>query len=166
MMHSGQERLHALNIEFIHINVCIGYMQDIFILMLLSHAQLPLDRRIALLRAVNKIIMIQNDLFARHRIRDGEEYANEISEHNISTDEHVESKKTMGSRDSSSINDLDSSSILSAAELSTRSVASSAQTKTTRITSKSAYSRDAQETTCPFADLSKGAGTTTNIWAN
>lgn len=74
MMHAGQERLHPLNIEFIHMNACVGYMQDIFVEALLSHPQLSLRRKIALVRAVNKILWIQNDLFAKWRVRDGEEY--------------------------------------------------------------------------------------------
>ena len=165
MMHSGQERLHSLNIEFIHINACIGFIQDIFIEALMSHPQLSLRRKIALVRAVNKIIMIQNDLFARHRIRDGEEYADEMSEYSFSREGWVNGKKILGSSDASSVDD-DSASIVSTTTPSTHSAAPSAQTDHTTNTNQSAYSVDPQGSICPFAALAKNAGTSTKIWAN
>lgn len=78
-MHSGQERLHELNIEYVHVGACLGYIQDVFTEALMSHPQLSIQRKTALLRAVNKIIWIQNDLFAKWRVRDGEEFAEEMS---------------------------------------------------------------------------------------
>jgi hypothetical protein len=172
-MHSGQERLHSLNIEFIHINVCIAYIQDIFIEALMSHPQLSLRRKIALIRAINKIIMIQNDLFARHRIRDGEEYADEMSEYSFSTEGWVNGKKILGSSDGSS--EDDGASFVSTAAPSTHSVAPSTQTShtehslnttDTKHPNRSAYSVNVETSACPFADLAKNAGTSTKIWAN
>lgn len=172
-MHGGQERLHSLNIEFIHINVCIAYIQDIFIEALMSHPQLSLRRKIALIRAINKIIMIQNDLFARHRIRDGEEFADEMSEYSFSTEGWVNGKKILGNSDGSS--EDDGASFVSNVAPSTHSAAPSTQTShteqslnttNTSHTNRSASSVNAEASACPFADLAKNAGTSTKIWAN
>jgi hypothetical protein len=162
MMHSGQERLHSLNIEYIHINACIAFIQDIFIEALMSHPQLSLRRKIALVRAVNKIIMIQNDLFARHRVRDGEEFADEMSEYSFSREGWVNGQKILGSSDGSTVNEDDGASFVSTAAPSTHTKQSSDATST----NQSAYGVNLQESICPFADLAKNAGTSTKIWAN
>jgi len=164
-MHSGQERLHTLNIEFIHINACIGYIQDIFIEALMSHPQLSLRRKIALVRAVNKIIMIQNDLFARHRVRDGEEHSDEMSEYSFSQERRVNGKEVVGSSDGSSVG-------ASVVAPSTHGAAPwmktthTTQSSHTMSMNQSTYSANLQESICPFADLAKNAGTSTKIWAN
>lgn len=157
MMHAGQERLHPLNIEFIHINACIGFMQDIFNEALLSHPQLSLRRKIALTRAVNKILWIQNDLFAKWRVRDGEEYADEMSVYSFGSGKegYIGDKKILGS-DSSSSTDDDAASIIS-------SIAPSTHTAQTIQTS---HTNTSNMSVCPFADLARGSATETKIWAN
>lgn len=174
-MHSGQERLHSLNIEYIHINACIAFIQDIFIETLMSHPQLSLRRKIALVRAVNKIIMVQNDLFARHRVRDGEEFADEMSEYGFSREGWVNGQKILGSSDGRSVDEDDGASFVSTAAPSTHTTQSAApstqtdhttQSGHTTSTNQSAYGVNPQESICPFADLAKNAGTSTKIWAN
>ncbi|KAF3394570.1 hypothetical protein F1880_005133 [Penicillium rolfsii] len=157
MMHSGQERAHPLNIEFIHMNACVGYMQDIFVEALLSHPQLSLRRKIALVRAVNKILWIQNDLFAKWRVRDGEEYADEMSVYSFGSGKegYIGDKKILGS-DSSSSTDDDSASIIS-------SIAPSTHTTQTIPTTQANTSRPSA---CPFADFAQNASTETKIWAS
>lgn len=149
MMHCGQERLYKLNIEYIHIGACLGFIQDIFTEALMSHPQLSLRRKTALLRAINKIIWIQNDLFAKWRIRDGEEFADEMSEVNIDDKEgYLGDKKILGEGSTSgSSTDDDRSSIQSDA---TRSIAQSAAPSSASV--------------CPFSGVSQ-SGTETKIWA-
>lgn len=159
-MHSGQERMHSLNIEFIHINACMGYIQDIFIEALMSHPQLQWRRKIALLRAINKVMMIQLDLFAKWRVRDGEEFAEEMSTHSFGSREgYVGDKKVLGS-DGCSLDEDQASIAESVARSASVDTMHSAQSTTTinRATS--------QRSACPFASLGKGAGTETKIWAN
>lgn len=148
MMHCGQERLHKLNVEYIHIGACLGYIQDIFIEALMSHPRLSLQRKIALLRAINKIVWIQNDLFAKWRIRDGEEFADEMSEVIIDDREgYLGDKKILGDGSTSgSSTDDDRSSFKSSIAPSGHSIAPSP--------------------VCPFTGASKGdSGTETKIWA-
>lgn len=162
-MHSGQERMHALNIEYIHISVCMGYIQDIFMEALLSHPHLSLRRKIALVRAVNKILWIQNDLFAKWRVRDGEEYADEMSVYSFGSREgYVGDKKILGSSPGSSEDD-DRSSIASGAPSTAHSVAPS--TNTTETT-RTAQSGSTKASACPFAEFSKAQSMETKIWAN
>ncbi|PKY04287.1 hypothetical protein P168DRAFT_297184 [Aspergillus campestris IBT 28561] len=148
-MHSGQARMHPLNIEYIHIGALLGFITDIFIEAIMSHPQLSLPRKVALVRAFNKVIWIQNDLFAKWRVRDGEEYADEMSE--IITDDkegYIGEKKVLGDSSSSSASstDGDNCSIASSTAPSAHSTAASA---------KSA---------CPFSEMNKSMSET-KIWA-
>lgn len=148
MMHSGQERLHELNIEYVHIGACLGYIQDVFTEALMSHPQLSLRRKIALLRAVNKIIWIQNDLFAKWRVRDGEEFADEMSEVILSDKEgYLGEKKILG----------DGSTSRSSTDDDRSSVQNDSRSFTAHPTAASA-------SVCPFTGVSHG-GTETKIWA-
>ncbi|PWY72371.1 hypothetical protein BO70DRAFT_298025 [Aspergillus heteromorphus CBS 117.55] len=147
MMHTAQERLYSLNIEYIHIGACLGFIQDIFTEALMSHPHLSLPRKTALVRAISKIIWIQNDLFAKWRIRDGEEYADEMSEINVDElkEGYLGEKKILGdsSGGSGSSSDDDRSSIHSHSSAAVPPTTTSA---------------------CPFADLAKPASET-KIWA-
>ncbi|KAJ5085869.1 hypothetical protein N7532_010640 [Penicillium argentinense] len=167
LMHCGQERMAPLNIEYVHINACMGYIQDIFIEALMSHPHLSLRRKIALVRAVNKILWIQNDLFAKWRVRDGEEYADEMSIYSFGSREgYLGDKKILGSSSGSSDDD-DRSSITSVAP-STQSAAPSTNTTDTTHTAQttqSARSGPTKSSACPFAEFSKAQSMETKIWA-
>lgn len=75
MMHVGLGRAHPLHIEYIHLGVCLAFIQDIMTEAILSHPKLSLARKTALIKALGKIIWIQNDLFAKWHLRDGVEFA-------------------------------------------------------------------------------------------
>ncbi|TVY25112.1 hypothetical protein LHYA1_G005967 [Lachnellula hyalina] len=78
MMHVGLGRAHPLHVEYIHLGVCLSFIQDILTEAILSHPRLHLSRKIALVKALGKVIWIQNDLFAKWQMRDGAEFtANE-----------------------------------------------------------------------------------------
>lgn len=74
MMHVGQGRKHPLHIEFIHMGALLGYVSDILIEAIMSHPKLTLKDKTAVVRAVNKLLWIQNDLFAKWYVRDGDEF--------------------------------------------------------------------------------------------
>ncbi|KAF7592771.1 hypothetical protein BBP40_012529 [Aspergillus hancockii] len=153
MMHTAQERMHPLNIEYIHMGACLGFIQDIFTEALMSHPRLPLPKKTALVRAIGKIIWIQNDLIAKWRIRDGEEYAEEMSQMTLDEREgFLGDKKILGdnSSTSASSSDDDRSSIASNPSIAP-SVAPSGVSA------------------CPFADMvvnsSSASVSETKIWA-
>ncbi|PYH40224.1 protoglobin family protein [Aspergillus saccharolyticus JOP 1030-1] len=76
-MHVGKDRMLAFHVEYIHIGACLGYIQDIILEAVFGHPQLTLAFKMALVKALNKVIWIQNDLFARWQVRDGEEFRDE-----------------------------------------------------------------------------------------
>ncbi|KAJ5795391.1 uncharacterized protein N7518_003931 [Penicillium psychrosexuale] len=165
MMHSGQVRRTPLNIEYIHLGVCLGYIQDIWIEAMLSHPHLSLRRKIALVRAVNKILWIQNDLFARYHSSDGEEFADEMSMFNYTEDQegYLGEKRILGSSSGSSTED-DRSSISSGVAPSIDGVAPSIHSVAPSIQSASTAPKGSA---CPFAEMAKSSNSTeTKIWAN
>ncbi|KAL4815195.1 Protoglobin-domain-containing protein [Aspergillus spinulosporus] len=140
LMHTAQERIHPLNIEYIHMGACLGYIQDLFTEALLSHPTLSIARKTAMIRAISKIIWIQNDLIARWRMRDGEEFADEMSEYLIDDKEgYLGDKKILGDSSSS------------------RSSSRSMEDDRVSIAPSVASA-------CPFADLAQPV-TQTKIWA-
>lgn len=74
MMHTGLGRTHPLHIEYIHIGAALAVIQDILNEAILSHPRLPLQRKVAITKALNKVIWIQNDLFTKWYVHDGEEF--------------------------------------------------------------------------------------------
>jgi hypothetical protein len=139
-MHTAQERIHPLNIEYIHMGACLGYIQDLFTEALLSHPTLSIARKTAMIRAISKIIWIQNDLIARWRMRDGEEFADEMSEYLIDDKEgYLGDKKILGDNSSSS--------------------SSSRSMEDDRVSIAPSVA-----SACPFADLAQPI-TQTKIWA-
>lgn len=74
MMHTGLGRTHPLHIEYVHIGAALAVIQDVLNEAILSHPRLALPRKIAILKALNKVIWIQNDLFTKWYVHDGEEY--------------------------------------------------------------------------------------------
>lgn len=142
-MHTAQERMHPLNIEYIHMGACLGYIQDLFTEALLSHPTLTISRKTAMIRAISKIIWIQNDLISRWRMRDGEEYADEMSEYITNDKEgYLGDKKILG----------DSSS-----------TASSRSGEDDRGSTRSGFAPSVASA-CPFADTVHSSSQT-KIWA-
>ncbi|KAM0322518.1 hypothetical protein ACHAQA_009364 [Verticillium albo-atrum] len=76
MMHVGLGRQHPLHVEYVHLGVCLSFIQDIMTEAILSHPRLHLQRKIALVKALGKVIWIQNDLMAKWHVRDGDEFRN------------------------------------------------------------------------------------------
>ncbi|KAJ5246107.1 hypothetical protein N7468_001090 [Penicillium chermesinum] len=164
-MHSGQERLHPLNVEYIHLSACLGYICDMFIEAVFSHPQLSLRKKIALMRALNKVIWIQNDLFAKWRCRDGEEFDDEMSISSFGSKDIYAGLETLVN---SPIED-DRASIASSVAPSMRSAAPSthtAQPPHTTHTKHTTYTAPPQNLVCPFASMTTGSSTETKIWAD
>jgi len=72
LMHTGEPgftyrtKRPGLRVEYIHCAILLGYVEDILIDAVTNHPDVDLPTKVAVLRAVNKILWIQNDLFARH----------------------------------------------------------------------------------------------------
>lgn len=103
MMHVGQGREHSLHIEYIHIGACLSFIQDTFTEAILSHPRMQLHRKIALVKALGKVIWIQNDLFAKWYVRDGQEYADDCIKVKIEQEGYLHGKKIVNDSDDSSV---------------------------------------------------------------
>ncbi|KAK5991551.1 hypothetical protein PT974_09835 [Cladobotryum mycophilum] len=97
MMHVGLGRNHPLHIEYVHLGVCLGFIQDIMTQAILSHPRLPMPRKIALVTALNKVIWVQNDLMAKWHVKDGAEFAPKDSEEvEVEREGYLHGKKILG----------------------------------------------------------------------
>jgi hypothetical protein len=95
MMHVGQGRVHPLHVEYVHIGVTLSFIQDVFIEAVLSHPKLKMERKIALVKALSKVIWIQNDLFAKWYVRDGDEFEEEKLVPEIEPEGYLHGKKIL-----------------------------------------------------------------------
>ncbi|KAF2491140.1 hypothetical protein BU16DRAFT_530699 [Lophium mytilinum] len=95
MMHVGRGRTHPLHIEYVHIGVTLSFIQDVLTEALLSHPRLQMSRKIALVKALGKVIWIQNDLFAKWYVRDGDEFADDMHAPEVEKEGYLHGKKVI-----------------------------------------------------------------------
>jgi hypothetical protein len=99
MMHVGLGRAHPLHVEYIHLGACLSFIQDILTEAILCHPRLHLQRKIALVKAIGKVIWIQNDLMAKWHVKDGEEFIQENAEILIEKEGYLHGKKMLDEED-------------------------------------------------------------------
>lgn len=74
LMHTGvagfahRAKKPALRVELIHCSILLGFVEDILVDAVITHPDLDIPTKNAVARAANKLIWIQNDLFARHYV--------------------------------------------------------------------------------------------------
>lgn len=95
MMHVGLGRAHPLHVEYIHLGVCLAFIQDILSEAILSHPRLSLQRKIALVKAIGKVIWIQNDLMAKWHVKDGDEFDEDKEEAVVEEEGYLHGKKVV-----------------------------------------------------------------------
>jgi hypothetical protein len=95
MMHVGLGRAHPLHVEYIHLGMTLAFIQDIMTEAILSHPRLPLQRKIAIVKALGKVIWIQNDLLAKWHVRDGDEFKNSDEEVIIEQEGYLHGRKIL-----------------------------------------------------------------------
>ncbi|CAK1367740.1 hypothetical protein CB0940_11498 [Cercospora beticola] len=78
LMHVGRGRRNPLHVDYIFLGACLGYIQDSMVEAILYHPTLSMRRKIAIVKAVGKIIWIQNDLLAKWHTVEGAEYAEQL----------------------------------------------------------------------------------------
>lgn len=94
-MHVGLGRAHPLHVEYIHLGVCLSFIQDILTEAILSHPRLHLQRKVALVKAIGKVIWIQNDLMAKWHVKDGAEFLKEGAEVVVEKEGYLHGKKML-----------------------------------------------------------------------
>ncbi|KAK3392912.1 Protoglobin-domain-containing protein [Podospora didyma] len=95
MMHTGIGRQYPLHIEYVHIGACLAVIQDILTEAILSHPRLPLARKVAIVKALGKVIWIQNDLFTKWYVHDGEEFTDGMDFGEIEKEGWLHGKKVL-----------------------------------------------------------------------
>jgi len=74
IMHTGKpgfkhrEKRPDLRVEYIHMGALLGYVVDIVVGAVMEMSEIDNGMKSRVIRALNKVIWIQNDLFARHYI--------------------------------------------------------------------------------------------------
>jgi hypothetical protein len=99
MMHVGRGREHPLHVEYVHIGACLSFIQDTLAEALLCHPRLRMDKKIALVKALGKVIWIQNDLFAKWYVRDGDEFADDMEAPEVEREGYLHGKKMLDELD-------------------------------------------------------------------
>ncbi|PWY88207.1 hypothetical protein BO70DRAFT_427032 [Aspergillus heteromorphus CBS 117.55] len=149
-MHDGKDRMLSFDVEYIHIGACLGFVQDVIIEAVMGLDVVSFPFRLALVRALGKVIWIQNDLFARWRVRDGQEFDDEIEAAHHDPETELKPKTTKPAPkdrdDSSSIKTTWSAQTEPASLFSNMQSVETASTRTT-IPANSA----SQVSVCPFA---------------
>ena len=59
-----------LRVEYMQLGLLLGFLEDVFVATVIGMEELELGTRIEAVRAWNKVIWIQNDLFARRYVVD------------------------------------------------------------------------------------------------
>jgi len=77
IMHTGKpgfkhrEKRHDLKVDYIHMGALLGYVIDIVVGAVMGMDVIDTEMKCKVIKAFNKVVWIQNDLFARHYISDG-----------------------------------------------------------------------------------------------
>lgn len=110
-MHVGAGRKNPLHVDYIFLGVCLGYIQDAFMEAILSHPRLELRRKISIVKAISKVIWIQNDLLAKWHVNDSAEYEEEEVELDDRGEEgegYLHGKKILGTVEGSDTSSMSS----------------------------------------------------------
>ncbi|KAJ9138291.1 Globin-like protein [Coniochaeta hoffmannii] len=99
MMHVGLGRTHPLHVEYVHIGMALGVIQDILTEAILSHPKLRLERKVAIVKALGKVVWIQNDLFAKWYVNDGEEFTDGMDYGEIEKEGWLHGRKVLREED-------------------------------------------------------------------
>lgn len=73
-MHTGHFRCQALEIDTIHLNLLMGYVQNTLSEAIITSETIPMNKKAPLVKAWNKLLWIQTDLMAKWHSKDGEQY--------------------------------------------------------------------------------------------
>jgi hypothetical protein len=106
MMHVGRGRAHPLHVEYIHVGATLAFVQDVLVEAILEHPRLAMHRKIALVKALGKVVWIQNDLFAKWYVRDGEEYQEDRLVPEVEAEGWLHGKKVLGGDGASESDDV------------------------------------------------------------
>lgn len=150
LMHVGLGRRNPLHVDYIFLGACLGYIQDSMTEAILSHPTLDLTRKIAIVKAIGKVIWIQNDLLAKWHVSDGDEFeslqtAEEIEAEAKDPEGYLHGKRILGDKERGNSGD----------EASIRS-SSSGKTSLGRNVEDVEPRPSMDQSRCPFSGMMSG----------
>ena len=154
LMHVGKGRKHPLHVDYIFLGACLGYIQDAMTEAILSHPRIELTQKIAIVKAIGKVIWIQNDLMAKWHLEDGKEFEDDVDEEEVEAEAaepegYIHGKRMLGSNGS----DDDTSITERASSISS----GRSEKSTTSLGRTKDQIRQADEMSkCPFSGMSSG----------
>lgn len=90
MMHTGRIRRDPLHVDYVFLGALLGFIQEAMFEAILTHKQLDITKKIAVVKALGKVIWIQNDLLERWHNADGAEYTDDTTGKQTTSDEDPE----------------------------------------------------------------------------
>lgn len=73
MMHCRSTTKRGLHVDYVHLGMAMGFVQDVLFEEIILHSRLKTERKAALIKAIGKVLWIQNDLFARWHLQRDED---------------------------------------------------------------------------------------------
>ena len=76
MAHTGQagfahrKRKAGLRVEYLHLGLLLAFVEDLVVGAVMGMEEVALEQRVEVVKAWNKVLWIQNDLFARQFVVD------------------------------------------------------------------------------------------------
>jgi len=68
-----------IQVEYVHIGALLGYVESLLVGAVKSLDEIDIDTKFAAINAVNKLIWVQNDMFARYYTHDGDDVEDNFS---------------------------------------------------------------------------------------
>ncbi|EWC46507.1 hypothetical protein DRE_04230 [Drechslerella stenobrocha 248] len=145
LMHVGKGRKNPLHVDYVFLGACLGFIQDSLFDAILSHPRLELPKKIAIVRALGKVIWIQNDLMEKWHNSDGLDFLDEEEDLDEGDEQegYLHGKKVLGD---------DAASISS--DSSKRS-SESGKTVLGRPIEEATHLTDAAMSRCPFSGMQR-----------
>ncbi|KAJ6260601.1 hypothetical protein Dda_4827 [Drechslerella dactyloides] len=101
LMHVGKGRKNPLHVDYVFLGACLGFIQDALFEAILSHPRLELPKKISIVKALGKVIWIQNDLMEKWHNSDGLDFVasdedDEALEEGDEQEGYLHGKKILG----------------------------------------------------------------------
>ncbi|KAK6359806.1 hypothetical protein TWF696_000943 [Orbilia brochopaga] len=154
LMHVGKGRKNPLHVDYVFLGACLGFIQDALFEAILSHPRLELPKKISIVKALGKVIWIQNDLMEKWHNSDGldctpSDEEDEALEEGDEQEGYLHGKKILGDSNGSS---PDSASLNSGSDGSRRS-SESGKTVLGRPIEEATHLMEGMR--CPFSGMAR-----------
>lgn len=158
-MHVGKGRRNPLHVDYIFLGACLGYIQDSMTEAILFHPRLELTKKVAIVKAIGKVIWIQNDLMAKWHVEDGREFLDDsenerdMAAEALEPEGYVNGKRILGDGHSGKNSNGDDQSSIGSASSGKSTTSLGRSMEQVRMGNE-----QLQQSRCPFSGMVNGAG--------